>query len=81
MNTPYVIAVITSLNCAVEVLCLRAIEPDSTDKHARTYNYNTANDCVAALNRFVAKAQRDAMFIPALRGVPEKSALPLLHAP
>ena len=67
MNTLYVIAVMTSLNFGIEVLCLQAIEPDSTGQRAQTYN--TEDDCVAALNRLVAKAQRDAILIPALRGV------------
>jgi hypothetical protein len=37
VNTVFVIAVMTSLNCGVDVLCLRAIEPDSTGQHAKTY--------------------------------------------
>ena len=47
MNTAYVIAVITSLGCGVNVLCLRAIEADSTGQRAQTYP--TPNDCVGAL--------------------------------
>jgi hypothetical protein len=37
MNTVYVIAVMTSLNCRVDVICLRAVEPDSTGQRAQTY--------------------------------------------
>jgi hypothetical protein len=36
-NTAYVIAVVTSLNCGGDVLCLRAVEPDSTGQQAQTY--------------------------------------------
>ena len=39
MNTVYVIAVISSLKCGVEVLCLQAVEPDlsyyTSDAHVR----------------------------------------------
>jgi hypothetical protein len=76
MNTLYVIAVITSMGCGVNVLCLRAIEPDATGQQAQTYP--TPNDCIAALNRLVAKAQRDATRQLDWRCVPEKSALPYL---
>jgi len=58
MNPAYVIAVITSLGCGVNVLCLRAIEHDATGQHTQTYP--TPNECVAALNRLMAKAQHDA---------------------
>jgi hypothetical protein len=37
VDTVYIIAVLTSLNCGVEVLCLRAVEPDVTGEHARIY--------------------------------------------
>jgi hypothetical protein len=35
VNTVYVIAVMTSLDCGADVLCLRAVEPDSTGEHAQ----------------------------------------------
>ena len=75
VNTAYVIAVITSLNFWVEVLCFRAVEPDSTG--ARAYTYPTSNDCIAALKR-LAKAQHDNMHQMDLRCVSEKSALPYI---
>ena len=76
MNTVYVIAAMTSLNCGVDVLCLRAVEPDSTGQHAQTYN--TEDDCIAARDRLIAKAESDMTrpLTPALRCVPEDSALP-----
>ena len=49
MNTIYLIAVVSSLNCGVEVLCLRAVERDSPGEHAQTYS--TVDDCIAARNR------------------------------
>ena len=55
MNTAYVTAVITSLGCGVNVLCLRAIEADSTGQRARTYP--PPNDCVGAQQE--AKHQLD----------------------
>jgi len=30
VTTVYIIAVMTSLNCGVDLLCQRAVEPDST---------------------------------------------------
>jgi hypothetical protein len=76
VNTLYVIAVITSLGCGVNVLCLRAVEPDATGQHAQTYP--TPNECVAALKRLMAKAQQEATRQLDWRCVPEKSALPYL---
>src|SRR5215470_163283 len=49
MNTVYVIAVMTSFNCGEDVICLRAVKPDSTGQHARTYP--SQEDCIAALDR------------------------------
>jgi hypothetical protein len=72
VNTVYVIAVITSLNCGVDVICHRAIEPDSTGQHARTYP--TEEACIDALNRF--RAQHDATHQLDLKCIPEESALP-----
>jgi hypothetical protein len=74
MNAVYVIAVVTSLGCGANVLCLRAIEPDATGQHAQTYP--TPKECAAALNRLMAKAQSDATRQLEWRCVPEKSALP-----
>ena len=76
MNTAYVIAIITSLGCGVNVLCLRAIEPDATGQRAQTYP--TPNECAAELNRLMAKAQHDATHQLDWRCVPEKSALPYI---
>jgi hypothetical protein len=72
VNTVFVIAVMTSLNRGVDVLCLRAIEPNSTGEHAQTYP--TLDLCIAARDRLLAP--RDATDQPALRCVPEDSALP-----
>ena len=58
MNTAYVIAVITSLKCGVDVLCRQAVEPDWTREHAPAYS--TPDACTAALNRLRAKVQQDA---------------------
>ena len=49
MDTLYAIAAMTSLNCGVEVLCLRAVERDSPDEHAQTHS--TVDDYIAARNR------------------------------
>jgi hypothetical protein len=68
VNTVYVIAVMTSLNCGVDVLCLRAVEPD--------LRYYTSDACIAALNRFMAKARHEGTHQPDLRCVPADSALP-----
>jgi len=76
MNTAYVIAVITSLGCGVDVLCLRAIEADSTGQRAQTYP--TPNDCVGALSRLMAKAQQEAKHQLDVRCAPQVSALPYM---
>jgi hypothetical protein len=62
VNTLYVIAAMTNLNCGVDVLCLRSVEPDSTGE-SRT--------------RLLA-AQHDATHQLDLRCVPQGSALPYL---
>ena len=49
VDTLYAIAAMTSLNCGVEVLCLRAVERDSPGEHAQTYS--TVDDFIAARNR------------------------------
>jgi hypothetical protein len=71
VNTIYVIAVVTSLNCGADVLCFRAVEPDSTG-HARTYNTEAA--CADALNRF--RAQHDPAHQLDLKCIPGETALP-----
>jgi hypothetical protein len=63
-----VIAVISSLNCGIEVLCLRAVEPD--------LRYYTQDACIAALNRLTAKAKHDTTHQLDWRCVPADSALP-----
>jgi hypothetical protein len=63
----------TSLNCGVEVLCLRPVEPDSTGEHAQTYSIK--DDRIAARDRLLAQAQ-DTPHPLDLRCVPEDSALP-----
>jgi hypothetical protein len=72
VNTVYVIAVMTSLNCGVDVLCLRAVEPDLTHQHAETYP--TEQACIAARDRFLA--EHDATHHRDLRCVPQDAALP-----
>jgi hypothetical protein len=66
-----VIAVISSLNCGVDVLCLRAVEPD--------LRYYTQDACIAALNRLMAKHdtihQRDWRCVPADSALPYDSRL------
>jgi hypothetical protein len=75
VNTVYVIVVITSLNCGVEVLCFRAVESDSRGAHAQTYP--TLNDCFAGLKR-VENAPQNTRHPLDLRCVPEESALPFI---
>jgi hypothetical protein len=70
--TVYVIAVMTSLNCGVDVLCLRAVEPDSTGEGAVTYR--TLDVCLAARDRLVAR--NDAKRELRLKCVPKSSVLP-----
>jgi hypothetical protein len=67
VSTVYVIAVMSSLNCGVDVLCLRAVEPD--------LRYYTREARIAALNRFIAKPRRDATRQLDVRCVPADSAL------
>ena len=67
VTTVYIIAVMTSLNCGVDVLCLRAVEPDSA-------TYVTLDACLAARDRLVA--QNDALRELRLECVPKSSALP-----
>jgi hypothetical protein len=61
----------TSLNCGVDVICHRAVEPDSTRQHARTYP--TEEACVDARDRFLA--QHDPAHELDLKCVPDGSAL------
>ena len=68
----YVIAIMTSLNCGLDVLCFRAVETDSTGEHAQIYLNLDA--CIAARDRLTAKVQHDVKL--ALRCVPADSALP-----
>jgi hypothetical protein len=68
VNTVYVMAVISSLNCGIDVLCLRAVEPD--------LRYYTRDACIASLNRLMAKAQHDATHQLDWRCVPAYSVLP-----
>jgi hypothetical protein len=62
----------TSLNCGVEVLCLRAVDTDPTAEHARTYS--TEEACIAARDRLLI--EHNAARRLALKCVPERSALP-----
>ena len=63
-----VIAVISSLNCGIDVLCLRSVEPD--------LRFYTKDACIAALNRLMAKAKHDTTHQLDWRCVPADSALP-----
>ena len=67
----YVIAVMTSLNCGLDVLCFRAVEADSTGEHAQIYP--SLDACIAARDRFMARIQHDVKL--ALQCVPADSAL------
>jgi hypothetical protein len=73
MNTVYVIAVMTSLGCGLDVLCLRAVEPDSSGQHARTYA--TLDACIVVRDQLMAKDRSDTGRERALKCVPEDSAL------
>ena len=68
MNTVYLIAVMSSLNCGVDVLCFRAVEPD--------LRYYTQDDCIASLNRLMVKAKHDSTHQLDWRCVPADSAVP-----
>jgi hypothetical protein len=74
MNAVYVIALMTSLGCGADVLCYRAVDPDSTGQHAQTYS--TLDACIAVRDQLIDKDQRDTGRQSALRCVPENSALP-----
>jgi hypothetical protein len=63
-----VIAVISSLNCGVDVLCLRAVDPD--------LRYDTHDACIAALKRLMANRKHDTTHQLDWRCVPADSALP-----
>ena len=65
VSTVYVIAVMTSLNCGGDVLCLRAFEPDT---------YLTLDKCLAARDRLVAR--NDVLRDMRLKCVPKSSARP-----
>jgi hypothetical protein len=71
VNTVYVLALVTSINCGADVICHRAVEPDPTGQHAQTYPAEEA--CIAARDRFLA--QRDPTHQLDLKCVPEESAL------
>jgi hypothetical protein len=73
MNTVYVIAAMTSLGCGADVLCFRAVEPDS-GQHARTYS--TLDDCIAVRDQPMTQAQKETGREMALQCVPDDSALP-----
>jgi hypothetical protein len=47
----------SSLNCGVDVICLRAVKPDSTGQHAQTYP--TLDACIAARDRLLPGARLD----------------------
>jgi hypothetical protein len=47
VNTVDAIAVISSTNCGVDVLCLRAVEPD--------LRYYTQDACIVSLNRLITR--------------------------
>ena len=68
MNTIYLIAVVSSLNCGVEVLCFRAVEP--------ALRYYTQADCIASLNRLMANAKHDSAHQMDWRCVPADAARP-----
>ena len=63
VNTVHVIVVMTSLNSGVDIICLRAVEPDSTGQGAQTYD--TEDACIAGRLRFLARldATHELMFV------------------
>jgi hypothetical protein len=67
VTTVYVIAVISSINCGVDVLCLRAAEPD--------LRYYAQDACIAALNRLIATAKHDTTRQLNWRCVPADTAI------
>jgi hypothetical protein len=71
-TTLYVLALMTSINCGVDVICLRSVEADATGRHAQTYS--TEEACTAARDRF--SGQHDATHHLNLRCVPENVAVP-----
>ena len=76
VNGLYVIAVMTSLNCGVDVLCFRAVESDLSGKRARTYP--TGEACVVALDH-LTKAQRGALHQRNLRCVRQGATFPYVN--
>jgi len=68
VNTVYVIAVMSSLNCGIDVLCLRAVEPE--------LRYYTQDACTASLSRLMANARHGATHQLDWRCVPADSARP-----
>jgi len=71
-TTLYVLALMTSINCGVDVLCLRPVEADASGQRAKTYS--TEQACAAARARFWG--QHDAMHHLNLKCVPENLAVP-----
>jgi hypothetical protein len=71
-TTLYVLALMTSINCGVDVICLRAVEADASGQHAQTYP--TEGACIAARVRF--RGQHDNAHHLNLRCELEDAALP-----
>ena len=68
VNSVYVIAVISSVNCGVDVLCLRAVDPD--------LRYDTHDACIVALKRLIAKPKHETTHQLGWRCVPADAARP-----
>jgi len=68
VNTVYVIAVMSSLNSGIDVLCLRAVEPE--------LRYYTQDACTPSLSRLMANARHGATHQLDWRCVPADSARP-----
>jgi hypothetical protein len=68
VHTVYVIAVISSIDCGIDIPCLRAVEPD--------LRYYTQDACIAALNNLIAEAKHDTTHQLDWRCAPADSALP-----
>jgi hypothetical protein len=71
-TTLYVLALMTRINCGVDVICLRPVEADARRQHAQTYP--TEKACAAGRDRF--SGQHDAAHHLDLRCVPENAAVP-----
>jgi hypothetical protein len=71
-TTLYLLALMTSIDCGVDVICLRPVKADARGQHAQTYS--TKEACAAGRDRFLG--QHDAAHHLDLRCVLENATVP-----